>query len=190
MLNFDRKTHTYTLNGERLPSVTQVLKTVLFPHTYAFVDEEVLERAAEFGTNVHKALDTRFPDPLTDEELNSYHEAIKIIEKNGFVPIMKETKIHSKLGFAGTFDLYADMGNGRFALIDYKTTSRVLKDEASWQLSMYKVALEEIGKVVHGLYVISIPKNKKGKLVSIEIKNKIEIEWLMTTYKERTMNNG
>lgn len=184
MVKFDERTHTYTQDGVIIPSVTQILKTVLFPNTYAFVKEDVLAKAAEFGNNVHRALETGFPDPLTDEELKSYIEGKKIIDKY-FVPILQETKFVSKMGFAGTFDLYADMGMGRFALIDYKTTSTLMIEQVAWQLSMYKVALEEMGYKVDGLYAIHIPKGKKGKLVSIEIKHKIEIEWLIKTYKEK-----
>ena len=187
MVEFNARTHTYTKDGVVIPSVTQILKVVLFPSTYAHVKEEVLAKAAEFGNNVHKALETDFADPLTDEELNSYNEAKKIIEKY-FTPILRETKFISQLGFAGTFDLYADMGAGRFALIDYKTTSTLMEEQVSWQLSMYKVALEEMGYVVNGLYAIHIPKGKKGKLVNVEIKHKIEIEWLMNRWKERINN--
>lgn len=185
---FDPDKHEYKVNGAIKPSATQVIKELLFPHTYAYVKKEILERAATFGKNVHQALDMDFPEALSDEELNSYNEAVKLLNQWGFVPILKETKIYSSLGYAGTFDLYADMGENRYALIDYKTTSTLDQEYVSWQLSMYKVALEEMGKVVHGLYAIHIPRNKKGKLYNIPIKNKIEIEWLITQWNERKQN--
>lgn len=184
-IEFDPKDHIYKVDGVIKPSVTTIISKILFPTQYAYVKRSVLDEAASFGESVHIALMQDFPDPLDEEAEKSYTEAVNILRQWGFEPIFKEKKVYSKLGFTGTLDLYADMGDGRKALIDYKTTSTLNKEYVSWQLSMYKVALEEMGHKVHGLYAIHIPRNKKGKLVNIPIKDKIEIEWLIAQYQER-----
>jgi hypothetical protein len=54
-LVFDEATHTYTLDGERLPSVTQILQragAIDFSH----IPPTILEAARERGTAVHKAV--------------------------------------------------------------------------------------------------------------------------------------
>ncbi len=184
MLKFDPEKHEYSRNGKRLPSVTEIINKILYPDQFRYVNEEVLELAAEFGRSVHKALDTNFADPLTDEELHCYNEAIKILQENNITPILKETRIDSKLGYAGTFDLYGII-NGKKALFDYKTGTSLNVDQTAWQQSMYKVALEEQGNQVDDIYAIHIPKKRKGKLVKLQPRNLIEVEWLVNTHKER-----
>jgi hypothetical protein len=54
-LVFEELTHTYTLDGERLPSVTQILQradAINFEH----IPPTIRERALERGTAVHKAV--------------------------------------------------------------------------------------------------------------------------------------
>ena len=60
MLTFDESTHTYHLNGDRLPSVTQIIGDWIKVSGYYFnvfsgarVKAELFEAAGEFGTAVH-----------------------------------------------------------------------------------------------------------------------------------------
>ena len=186
-IKFDEDTHTYTLNGEKIPSVSQVLRKVLYADKFKFVNEEVLEKASEFGTMVHRALETGFSDPLTRLEEEVYQKAIRIREENFIVDMMKEQQIYSSLGYAGTLDGYA-LVMGEKAIIDYKTTSVFDKEYVSWQLSLYANALEEQGYQVAKLYGIHIPKRGKGKLIEVARKSKIEIEWLIKKWRENGIN--
>ena len=101
MVKFDSTTHTYTLNGGVIPSTTQIIKAVLFPNQYAFIADDVLEKAANFGTRVHKALDMDFPEALDEQELHCYNEAKRILKENNLSVISKENIVYSKLGYAG-----------------------------------------------------------------------------------------
>lgn len=184
---FDPIKHIYSINGVKIPSATQVIGRVLYPNEFRFVDEETMERASELGSNVHSALEHDFPDPLTDEELHCYNEAKRILAKHDIVPLMRETRFYSTMGYAGTLDLYCLM-DGEPTIIDYKTGSTVNKEKVAWQQSMYKNGLLERGMPVKNIYALHIPKKGKGKLIELTAKNKIEIEWLMTAYKERMTN--
>lgn len=184
---FDPVKHIYSVFGVRLPSATQVIGQILYPNEFRFVDDETMERASKLGRNVHKALETNFPDPLTDEELHCYNEAKRLLGEHRIVPLMKEARFYSRLGYAGTLDLYCLM-DGELTIIDYKTGSTINKEKVAWQQSLYKNGLEESGLEVKKIYALHIPKKGKGKLIELTPKHKIEIEWLMNRWKERINN--
>ena len=54
---FNEAEHTYTLGEKTLISVTQLLKKHGLSTNYANVDAEVLEKAANKGTAVHKEIE-------------------------------------------------------------------------------------------------------------------------------------
>ena len=56
MLEFIEESHTYILNGEIIPSVTQILQD-LFPLKYDGVPQEILDNKAEYGTQLHKFIE-------------------------------------------------------------------------------------------------------------------------------------
>ena len=56
VLEYIDETHTYIYNGIVLPSITQMLK-VKFGNKYDGIPKEFLERAAQRGTALHKAIE-------------------------------------------------------------------------------------------------------------------------------------
>ena len=56
LLEYIDESHTYIFNGVILPSITQILK-VKFGNKYLGVSNSTLERAANLGTEVHKAIE-------------------------------------------------------------------------------------------------------------------------------------
>jgi CRISPR/Cas system-associated exonuclease Cas4 (RecB family) len=61
---FDAATHTYTVNGCRVPSVTQILKA--FDRGLDAIEPDVLERKSRLGSAVHRACELD-DDGLLDE---------------------------------------------------------------------------------------------------------------------------
>ena len=55
-LEYDDETHTYIVDGIIVPSVTQILGRK-FGHKYDDVSAETLNKAAERGTAIHKAIE-------------------------------------------------------------------------------------------------------------------------------------
>lgn len=65
---------------------------------------------------------------------------LKFLDTWRVAPVLVETKVGSRTyGYAGTFDLVADLPDGRRALIDYKCSERVYPDIAI-QLAAYRYA--------------------------------------------------
>jgi hypothetical protein len=144
-LTFDPATHTYTLDGRVVPSVTQVLRAL--PNEYAMVDPDVLERAAEIGRAVHWIIEHEILGDL-DEELVDFH-LLPYLDQwrafrrtSGFEPLLSEGQVWSRrYRYAGTLDLFGRL-NGRKALIDAKRTAAVPRS-AGPQTAGYRIALSE-----------------------------------------------
>jgi hypothetical protein len=69
-LEFDAATHTYRLDGELVPSVTTVLKSVGLVE-YSHIPQDVLQAAAHRGTAVHYALELLDRGELDYESLDT-----------------------------------------------------------------------------------------------------------------------
>lgn len=166
-LQFDEETHTYYVDGKPVESVTQILKK-LFPNKYADVSPEVLKRASERGTQIHRAIEA-FCKGFDDgsDEVKDF----KFLRKNyGFIPIENELPVIIDFGgktYGGTIDIVMQM-NG-MALADIKTTSTLDKDYLVYQLNLYRIGAEQCYDYkIDSLYGIHI-RNGKRKLVPIPI---------------------
>lgn len=142
-LHFDEATHTYTLDGKRLPSVTEVIREVLAPTEYAGIPAHVLAHAADRGKAVEAMIGLDLADELDESslapELIPYWQAWQAFPdrmawRSGTV-IMQEMVSDSERGYAGTYDLRVDD-----LLIDIKATAQVPKT-VGIQTAAYAAAL-------------------------------------------------
>lgn len=108
---FDEQRHVYTLDGEPLPSVTQIIRPL---HDFSAVPPDVLKRAADFGTAVHKTVELYLMDDLDenslDPALTGCLDAFKswLSDSPQFAredPIIETPIYHDRLKYAGTPDL-------------------------------------------------------------------------------------
>ena len=125
-LAFDEPTHTYTLDGERVPSVTQVIKPLAMLDD---VPEMVLEQARARGSRVHAAVDAynrgAFDAELPPAERGYLDAWCGFLADSGAVVVASELRVaHPKLRYAGTLDTLLDVA-GRTWLVDAKTTASV-----------------------------------------------------------------
>ena len=140
-LTFDEEWHTYRVNGKIVPSVTRLLDD----GSYANVDQEILKRACERGTLIHK-------------EIEMY---LKHTEK-GFTDEFQEflyiyTTEQEKFLEKAIFDIKT------YAVASKKNREKCLKQE-----KMYAEAIEYLtGEKIEKFYMIHLPKNKKGKLIEL-----------------------
>lgn len=127
LIEFDKATHTYMVDGRRVPSVTQVLAPL---EDYSMVPPDVLEAARLFGQHVHEAcdlynrgeLDWTALDPALVPYVGAWRQ---FIEDTGAVVIASETRVaHAALGYAGTPDCVLAWG-ARTVVPDIKSTSVV-----------------------------------------------------------------
>src|SRR5690348_9868673 len=104
-LEFEQSTHTYTLDGARVPSVTQVLDPLL---ELEGIPAHLLEAARVFGTHVHIACDLMVRGRLDwralDPNLVPYVEGERnFMRDTGFVVVASELRVaSSRLRCAGT----------------------------------------------------------------------------------------
>lgn len=140
-LDFEEETHTYYVDGEKVESVTQILKK-LFPNKYSNIDPEVLKRAADRGTQIHSDIEAYCNGfDCGSEEVKDF----EFLRKHyGFVPIECELPIILDFGgktYAGRIDLLLKMDG--IALADIKTTSTLDKNYLGYQLNLYKIGVEQ-----------------------------------------------
>ena len=141
MIDFDPDTHTYTLGGRRLPSVTQVLDPL---GSYAGIPLDVLERKADIGDAVHLASEMYDRGELdigsVPKEIAGYFAGwVKFREESKFRIDHIEARVWAKKhGFAGTADRLGSFGK-HLAVFDIKCTA-VLMPTVSLQLAAYQLA--------------------------------------------------
>lgn len=137
MLTFDGATHTYTLDGIQLPSVTEI--TRFCAYDYKSDRPWLAEAAASRGTAVHEAcaLIDYGEEPEETPEIAGYLKAYRRFLAD-YKPEWKliEHPIGSiLLGYAGTLDRFGTI-DGAPAILDIKTGQ--LHDAAlSAQLTAY-----------------------------------------------------
>lgn len=122
-LNFDPATHTYTVGGVVVPSVTRILRPLT---DFSHVPPDVLARAAAFGTAVHRMiyleeggdLDEEALDPILRPWLNAWR---KWRTETKLLVIDRERPVyHPVMQYAGTIDMLA-MIRGYPVILDIKT---------------------------------------------------------------------
>ena len=138
-LKFNEETHTYTLNGKELPSVTKLLDD----GTYTNVDPTILQRACDRGHEIHKELELYFKKGILGDT-KEFYEAISLIEKNK--------------------DLLSEP-----SIVDFKTYANATtknKEKCLKQEKKYSKAVKELtGVEIKNYIMIHLPKDKKGSLI-------------------------
>ena len=156
-LTYQEEGHVYSMNGQKLPSVTQLLKDAGLGVNYSAVNPATLENARLRGDAIHYQIE----DALwNDNFFETGDEAKQILrylnnifynfKKNAFVDLLSEGtfySINSIKPYAGRFDLLGKV-NGEYVLFDVKTMkswSGALELYTRWQLSLYARALKDWG---------------------------------------------
>lgn len=121
VIEFHEPTHTYSVNGRPVPSVTQVLKEAGLIDTTWYN-----EWGKHRGSTVHRCMQLLAEDRLdlasVDPRIQGYVDAgARFMDEINFE--VERTEMHvcnEKLRFAGTLDLFGRRKNNP-AIIDYKT---------------------------------------------------------------------
>ena len=173
VLEYFDDTHTYLVDGIIVPSITQILK-IKFKNKYSGVDQKVLNRASERGTEIHEAI----------EKLCKTGEAEDLKEVKNFIFLQKQYKFNTidnevpiilfreetPVG-AGRLDLVLEENN-ELGLVDIKRTSVLDKEYLAYQLNLYRIGYQQCYdkeiKFLKGLHLredvrkyINIPINEK-----------------------------
>lgn len=136
-LKFIEETHQYYLHDKELISCTRMLQKYGLAPDYSTVDTKVLEAKAEWGKQVHKALEEwiKYGRESDRPEVNEF---IKEMTRRGITRDMlhSESLVNNDVA-AGSIDLWYVEGL-TLHLIDFKTTYTIHRESVSWQLSIYE----------------------------------------------------
>ena len=179
MLEFEKETHTYLVDGIILKSVTQILAE-LFHDKYEGMSGYILEEKAKYGTELHKFIETiekkkpKRPIAYIKKyfkpniyQIESLKEYLRLKEKYKIEVLESEKRVVYKNYYAGTLDIKG-LINNESAIIDVKTTYELDDVYVSFQDSLYEMADEPVKK----LYCLWLPKGHRGKLVEVKRINK------------------
>jgi hypothetical protein len=187
ILEYDDTTHTYLVNGVIVPSVTQVMQ-VKFGNKYEGIRSEVLNRAAERGTTIHKAIENYCKG--MDDGSKEVHNFNFLMNYYKIKPVKNEVPIilmvDNQPVIAGRLDLVLQE-NDTLSLADIKTTSQLDKEYLAYQLNLYRLGyMQSYGERIDKLYGLHL-RGDKRKLVELPINEDIALE-LLEKY-ERSKNN-
>jgi len=148
-LQFNDENHEYSLDGLKLPSVTQIIKEIL--PTYTNVSMDILEYKADIGRKVHLATELYDMDELDMDNLDLYLQEyldgwIKFKEDYQFV--VKEIEVmlyHPIYLFTGRIDRIGTLGNDK-VLLDIKSGMQQKTDII--QTAGYQILYDEWKKPV------------------------------------------
>ena len=155
-VTYDAETHSYTVDGKRVPSVTEITG-VLTAGKYAEVNAAMLQQAQRRGTEVHELCEA-IDCGIDPEELDIAPELVGYV--NAYLAFLRDyspewdfiEKIVCTSEYAGRADRIGWI-DGKKCVVDIKTTAnmdRISKLALFFQLRAYR---EAIGGVQTGLGV-------------------------------------
>lgn len=206
-IEFDAEKHEYTWEGQKIPSVSDILAP-LSAERYAEINPAVLQQAAARGTAVHEiceAMDYGL-DPEIEPGLEGYAQAYSDFLRD-YSPkwelieqiVSYETILGEAPAYCGTVDRYGTI-DGNPAILDIKTYASLNTDSmisASCQTALYRAAIlssvpiEDLHKAEETRrYLLHLKKDGSYRLVDL---NKFDIErdfdrakttWMLRTLRQ------
>ena len=161
-IDFEPVEHVYTLNGARLPSVTQVMKP-MSAILYENIPSDVLMCAADRGTRVHEQISNyvRYGMVEGDDDTEPYVAAYMKFDHD-YRPTWAASEYrtyHKYMRYAGTVDLigHVEPDNGAgFDFVDIKTTRIFHPVMLETQLGGYVEAGRSHGIMVRERYGLQL----------------------------------
>ena len=178
-VRFIEDKHEYWLGDKQLSGITGIIKTMCFPDEYKDVPPEVLKKAAERGSAVHKDIELidecPILQPLTEEGRNYQ----KLKEKYGLVTLANEYVVSDESRIASCIDLVFEGG----ILGDIKTVSKLNTEYVSWQLSIYAWLFERQNPEIKINRLVAIHlRGKIARVIDVERKPTEVVEKLISDY--------
>ena len=176
-LVFFDQSHTYEVDGEPVPSVSEVTR-FMSREIYGDITQFQLDNAAERGTAVHKALEVldKYSEVEAAEDIVPYIKAYLAFRKDHPTEWKKieYAVCHPDKLYAGTLDRYGTV-DGIPTLLDFKTTSNI--DPAHRHLytaaqNLYRRALPD-DMPVEQILILQLKKDGTYKLFNLDIDDKL-----------------
>ncbi len=137
---FDEETHTYYVNWEEKPSVTEIANPISFERLDA-LQKSMLEKARARGERCHEIAEEYLLlgevdiDEIETEYIPYIQQFVLWVKTYRPKVIFTEKKLYGS-DFCGTLDLICEI-DGKVINVDYKFTSAIDKKSLSVQLEGY-----------------------------------------------------
>lgn len=185
VLEYIDETHTYLYDGIVLPSITQLLN-VKFGSKYDGIPKSVLNRAAELGTAVHKAIED-YQRHGIETDLPELQGWKFLKESYGFCCLDNEVPVvlfkDGEAVACGRLDLVL-AENGCIGLGDIKRTSKLDKKYLAYQLNLYRVAYTQCYNAEIAFLMGIHLRNDVRKYIDIPINENLVYEAINDYMKE------
>ncbi len=179
-VSFEDITHSYLLDNEvYLMGVTSLMKKHSLAPNYEGIPADVLQKAAERGSKVHKDI-----EDYCNGKAVAMTKELKAYIGCGINAIANEYLVSDNEIVASSIDIVADAGDSKVNLIDIKTTSALHLEPLSWQLSIYAFLFKFQNPDIEiaGLYGLHI---KAGKATLVPVPKKMDDEIIDLLFCER-----
>lgn len=169
LLFYDEE-HRYELDGEILPSVSEVLRFIS-REIYGEITQYKLNNAADRGTRIHKACEVldKYGTVEVDAEIAPYIKAYMRFCREHAVKWTEIEKAiyHPSLKYAGTIDRRGSV-DGVTAMVDIKSSYQLHKPLVGAQLNGYDDAYTELkGEVTDKLFALHLKPDATYRLVEM-----------------------
>ena len=162
---YDKESHEYRFLDNQVMSVTQLIPKLLNKDIYNEVPDNILKKAAEYGTKIHSLIEKlEDGEELSDLSIEEKHSVLQYKTIKDFETKEKELFVHYENIYCGRVD-----GIGENIIYDIKTTSKLYEDNISLQLSMYLLAYDKENYEKYKGYVLWLPKKGTGKKIEIPL---------------------
>jgi hypothetical protein len=143
ILEFIPETHQYIVDGILVPCVSNILAYKF--NDYTGVSREVLQRASELGTELHRSIELYEQQGITSD-LREFKNYLFLKKQFKFENVSNELPVLYEKGgrvlFVGTLDQVITM-DGKLGINDFKRVSAPNKVKIAYQLNFYKMAYEQ-----------------------------------------------
>jgi len=163
-IQFDEASHTYTVDGSKYPSVTQIINDII-PYQYPIADWYLQRGQAVHAcaAMIAKGIEFDFDGRIAGQVAAIY----KFFKEVNPEVLYAEEMVYSKVyRFAGRYDLIAKIQD-RFVFVDYKASIDI--ERIGLQLGGYSIATLPI--VTHGVGVAIKEDGNYSMTKIIDLKN-------------------
>lgn len=175
MIKFNSEQHKYTVDGEIKPSVSQIISWALH-EDLSSIPEDLLRRATEWGTAVHKntqlndwgMLDLGDLPEVMVKSIQAWDDFVKDYD------IIEIEKMYYADGYCGTIDRVLEK-DGKIYIVDIKTSS-TLRRKVGLQLSAYANLYGHNNNVAwDDMTLLAVQINQHGEVKVKEYNNEYDV---------------
>ena len=142
-VEFLPETHQYIVDGILTPCVSNILAYKF--NDYTSVPQDILKRAGEKGTELHKAIED-FEKEGKRSDLKEFKNYLFLKKHYRFENIANELPVlyeeDGRVVYVGTLDQVIEI-DGNLGINDFKRVSAPNKEKIAYQLNLYRLAYEQ-----------------------------------------------